>query len=332
MLITYFRSSSFNQFNLCQQLYFLDYVLGIPSGSNKRAEIGTIVHKALECLALAKLSQQKGRKTFDDEHFGRVKVRLDDDDFVWEMVDKSFEHYTHPDNTTHGFTKADYKECRELTEAVLKTPVFDPRKRTIIDAEPHFDFALDDKWAHYAYPNGLEGQLRLKGTIDLVAEIDKNTYEVIDWKTGQRKDWGTGQVKDFYKLSDDPQLRMYHLALHNMYPKVKHFVMSIYWIRDGGPFTLAYGPKDLDKTKEMLRNQFQKIQKTTRPRLKSESGQHWFCRYVCHYGKNAHPECTSGSSICQFLKRQTIQRGMPYVVDNYTKQGFTIDHYENPGA
>jgi ATP-dependent exoDNAse (exonuclease V) beta subunit len=220
-------------------------VLGIPSDSNKKAELGTIVHKVLECLALAKLAQQNKRKTFDDEHFGRVKIDLENESFVWKMLDKSFEHYTHPDNTIHGFTQGDYKQCRELVETVLKTPIFDPRRRTIVDAEPHFDFELEDDWAHYVYPNGPEGQLRLKGTIDLIAEVDKDTYEVIDWKTGQRKDWGTGQIKNFYKLSDDPQLRMYHLALHYMYPKVKQFIMSIYWIRDGGPFTLSYGPNDL---------------------------------------------------------------------------------------
>lgn len=332
MLITYFRSSSFNQFNLCQQSYFLDYVLGIPAPANKRAELGTIVHKVLECLALSKLAQQNGYKSFADEHFGRIKHDLDSDDFVWKLLDKSFEHYTHPDNTIHGFTAGDYKECRDKIQIVLDTQYFDPRKRIIVAAEPHFDFAIEEDWARYEYPNGMKGHLHIKGTIDLVTEVDKSTWEVIDWKTGQRKDWGTGQVKDFYKLCVDPQLRMYHLALHHMYPEIEQFVVSIFWIGNGGPFTLAYGPKDLIQTKEMLRNQFKKIQQTTRPRLKSASGQHWFCQRVCHYGKNTHPSCTSGDSICQFIKKQTIKYGMQHVVDKYTTKDFTIDHYENPGA
>ena len=43
---------------MCEQQYFLEYVLGYRSPSNKKADKGTIVHKVLEILAGIKLSQQ----------------------------------------------------------------------------------------------------------------------------------------------------------------------------------------------------------------------------------------------------------------------------------
>ena len=35
---------------MCEQQYFFDYVLGYKQPSNKKADKGTIVHKALEIL------------------------------------------------------------------------------------------------------------------------------------------------------------------------------------------------------------------------------------------------------------------------------------------
>ena len=71
MIITYFRSSSFNAYGMCPQQYFLSYVLGIPSPGGKKAEKGTVVHKVLECLAQGKKSEQDGIDTFEDDALGQ---------------------------------------------------------------------------------------------------------------------------------------------------------------------------------------------------------------------------------------------------------------------
>ena len=51
MLITYVRSSSYNNYSYCQMQYFITYVLGHQAESGKKAILGTIVHKVLEILA-----------------------------------------------------------------------------------------------------------------------------------------------------------------------------------------------------------------------------------------------------------------------------------------
>ena len=51
MLVTYIRSSSFNNYSFCQMQYFLTYTLGHQSTSGKKAQLGTIVHKVMEVLA-----------------------------------------------------------------------------------------------------------------------------------------------------------------------------------------------------------------------------------------------------------------------------------------
>jgi hypothetical protein len=98
--------------------------------------------------------------------------------------------------------------------------MFNPLNMTIVQPEQYFDFTIDEPWARYAYtlPDGrrLEGQLALKGTVDLIAEENPETLHYTDWKTGMRKDWATGKPKDWKKLRDDPQLRLYHYALSRL--------------------------------------------------------------------------------------------------------------------
>ena len=70
MIITYLRSSSYTTYDFCAHQYFLEYVLGIDSLSNKKAEKGTIVHKTLEVLAHETLARQQKQKTYVDDVVG----------------------------------------------------------------------------------------------------------------------------------------------------------------------------------------------------------------------------------------------------------------------
>lgn len=333
MIITYFRSSSYNTFSICQQQYFLNYCLGIPQVTGQKAEMGTIVHKVMECLAKAKESVQNGQKTIDDEHFGSMTIPKDlfDQHFVEYLLQLSFEHYSDPNRTAHTYDHTHFQFCKKSVHKVLNEEWFDPRKRDVIGVEPFFNIPIEEDWAHYDY-DGVQGQLHIMGTIDLITRAKQNVGEVIDWKTGQCKDWATDTPKDFKKLCGDPQLRIYHLALAKLYPEIEHWAMSIHFINAGGAFTLSYGQDDIRKTLDMLRKRFTQIQKTTRPVLKSNTNKHWFCKYVCDYGKCVHPQDVEGRTICRFIKDELVSKGMDAVVDKYTHGNFDVNFYQNPGA
>jgi len=51
MIVTYIRSSSYNNYDYCQMQYFITYCLGHRSASGKKAQLGTVVHKVMEVLA-----------------------------------------------------------------------------------------------------------------------------------------------------------------------------------------------------------------------------------------------------------------------------------------
>jgi hypothetical protein len=346
MLITYFRSSSYNEWGLCQQQYFLDYVLGIPQDSNKKAEMGTIFHKVMECLARANMAvrdwQPGELRLFTDTQLGPIPVddkTLHTPQFVDRVFNAVYTHYTFPGASIHTFTQSDKRTiygwvCNTLEKY---NGLFDPRKRDIVATEPHFDFAIEEPWAHYEFLDPItnqpiEGQLHIKGTVDLITRVQPDMYEIVDWKSGQRKDWGTGQEKDFNKLSIDPQLRMYHYAVHRMYPDVKQIVMTINFVRpdQGGPFTMAYGPEDQAATLEMLRERFEKIKASTRPTLRSPNCSDWFCTRVCSYGKNRHPKDPT-KNICQYIKQKIIKVGINEVIRSETATNHHVGNYSNPG-
>ena len=190
MIVTYIRSSSYNNYDYCQMQYFITYVLGHYADSGKKAELGTIVHKTLEVLAALKKATQelKPRQKYleiEDDAIG--KYRIDKsllllDETVNDILEKSFASYT--SQSKHAWTKGDKNECAKLVWNTLKFNggQFDPRNRDIIDPEPHFDIPIEEDQAKFTYEidgKTVNGQLAIKGTIDLVTKVSDDTIEVV---------------------------------------------------------------------------------------------------------------------------------------------------------
>jgi len=342
LIITYFRSSSYNQYSMCPQAYYLTYVLGHQSPSGVAAEKGTIVHKVMECLASAKLAHQEGHVDFTDDALGYFEVGdheyIYSDKFVDDLIESSYTYYT--SKSPHKYTNRHLKECTKWSyEAITHcNAAFDPRNRNVVSPEGAFDFEIDEPWAKYDYnlPDGtnLSGNLSMKGTIDLITEVRPKVYEVIDWKTGRRLDWATGKEKNFKRLTTDPQLRIYHYALSKMYPDVDQFIMTIYFIKDGGPYTLAFTKDDLSDTMEMLKKRFEEIKASNRPRLIKS----WKCTKFCHFGKTTHesgdidPATGSPYTICEYVANKIRKKGINASIIEDISENHTFDHYHAPGS
>jgi len=341
MLCTYIRSSSYNNYAYCQMQYFITYVLGHLSTSGKKADAGTIVHKVMECLAVLKKYQQDHPDhkllRLNDDAIGKLETPVDNlltDIFVEELLDRSFESYT--EKSAHDWTKGDRRDCLKLCHMALRfnKGQYDPRFRNVVDPEPHFDIPIEEDWAKYTYTDPksgktLEGTLAIKGTIDLVTEVSPDTIEVVDWKTGRRLDWASGEEKDYAKLCDDAQLLLYHYAISKLYPQYKHTIMSIFFIKDGGPFSMAFDKDDHTRFLKMLRSRYEAIIKNDRPRPISLDRSNWKCTKLCHYFKNKWPGTTT--SICQHVEGHLKENGMQDTLVQLTKPGHSVGHYEAPG-
>jgi len=338
MIITYLRSSSYGTHNMCEQQYFIEYNLGLRSPSNQKANKGTIVHKVMEILADISVAVSKGQPTIEDEICGEINVF---DHNVEKITDQVYEYYTSR-FIHHQWKPLDLKHCKKWVEKTITVQNcnFDPRNQNIIQPEQRFDIEIKKPWAHYKYSEDLEGYLAIKGTIDLIAQPNPNTIEIIDYKTGKRLDWATGEEKTFKKLEKDPQLRMYHYAASVLYPEIEHVIVSIYFINDGGIFSMNYNKSQIHETEDMIRRKFQEIKSCTRPRLNKT----WKCSKLCHFGKNYFPnpeiEYRDGQrtphglpmTICEEIKYSIDLLGMKGTVDKYQQEGYNVGKYKAPGT
>lgn len=332
---------------MCEQQYFIEYVLGHRSPSNKKADKGTIVHKVLEILAVMKQASQNKEKIIVDDIFGEInlsKQDMFDAIFIHELIDKIYEYYT-SQFTHHEWEIKDKKDCIKWVNQALtyNNRMFDPRHRHIVQPEQKFDIIINKPWAKYEFDTKdgkLEGNLGIKGTIDLITKIQDDTFEIIDWKTGRRLDWATGQEKTFAKLQQDPQLRMYHYAVSILYPEIDHIIVSINFINDGGAFSVCFDKSDLAQTEDMLRQKFEIIKSTQKPRLNKT----WKCNKLCHFGKtsfdNGLIEYRNGMKTnigeamckCEQIKHDTDLHGLNFVVDKYTHAKHNVSKYKEPGS
>lgn len=330
---------------MCEMQYFIEYVLGWRSPSNQKADKGTICHKVLEILAGIKLAQQNSKLIYNDDILGDIKIDQYDLDHIIERIYTYYsEIFKH-----HQWSAKDFKDCRAWTYKALtdNNGNFDPRTRNIIKPEQHFDIVIDKPWAHYKYETKdgvIEGNLAIKGTIDLLTRVNDTTIEMIDWKTGKRLDWATGQEKTLEKLYKDPQLKMYHYAINTLYPDYDHVIASINFINDGGAFSICFDKSDLKDTENMIRQKFETIKNSKRP-MQNKS---WKCNKLCHFGKTTfdntsilpiveyreNQTCQMGNTMtkCEQIKHDVDLKGIKLVVDEYTAQGYSVGKYKAPGS
>lgn len=311
MIITYVRSSSYGTHEMCPQQYYLQYVIGLESPANKAAEKGNVVHKVLEGLACQKLAIQNGEENiYDPECFKDYTIDTGIDD----LFTISYGYHKH--KSANKWMPADERDCRKWIQDTLdfKDGMFNPLKRKIVAAEQHFDIIIDQDWAKYNYelPDGtrIEGQLGIKGTTDLLTDVGHGVIEMVDWKTGSRVNWakrdrfGQPIEKDYGMLCKDPQLLIYFYAITKMFPEYKQVMVTIFFCKDGGPYTICFEPEDLLKTEEILRAKFEEIRDTQIPKLNVGKQ----CTQFCYFGKNQWQD--TGKTICQHFKDEVELYGI----------------------
>ena len=363
--------------------YYMNYVLGLPRSTSKKATQGTIVHKVMEVLAQCKKTMQNLEETpiacdkptpyrIDDEHIGIIEWFHDDflkpyplsndeidainktrvskykykhdakipygtihygQSMVEDIFERCFAYYSQDD-----WAPVDRKDCVNWTWMALeyKNGIFDPRQRQIIAAEPQFEYVIDKPWANYNWrlPSGekISGKLGIKGTIDLITEVGEGIIEIVDFKTGQRLDWGSkkdNDIKTYVKLCDDFQLMLYCYAAKRLYPHAKQIIVSIFYIRDGGPYTICMDDTTTQKVEELLQQRFQEISVCNHPQMLDHSQKHFKCTRICDYFKAQSPN--GKTNMCRFIYDKIREKGIDWVTDNYTEENFNVGYYQEPG-
>ena len=328
MYSTYLRSSSYNKYDWCEQAFFGEYVLGHKGGSNQKAEMGNVFHKVFECLALIKIGRDKNLPHIDIEDIGVVNTQ---DYHLPTLIDKSYQYYVR--QSKHDWTDTHYKDIVKWVDKALeyRNGLCNPLNLDIVDVEKSFDIEIKADWAKYDFTlkgKQYKGNFKIKGNIDLITRYSDGLIQITDYKTGRRINWGSDlNEKDYKKFENDPQLKIYYYALANLYPK-DDIIISIYYVNDGGIFSIPFDRSQLPEIEDMLRKRFLAIQNNKKPKLLSASRSHWKCKKLCAFSK----EFKDGKCLCELLSEELKINSIDKVTEEYTKDGFDISAYGSGGG
>jgi len=223
----------------------------------------------------------------------------------------------------YDIKNADLNFCKKTLNKVIEGP-YNPLKLNVLDVEKRFQIPMKSEGFSFDYYDILNkshksGFYELRGTSDLVTEIDKDTLEIIDWKTGSRKDWNTGVLKDYEYLSEkDIQLRMYDLAMSLVYPQYKTRLLTIHFINDGGPFTVTFDDAKRKETLDIIKNKINIKENWLPTRLKETNPKdsRWKCKNVCFFGKT---KTSSGSCYCDSIHSFMMHNGIEKTMEGVSK-------------
>jgi len=277
-------ASAIKLFDKCNFAYFLRYVLRRSIAAGKAAMQGKIVHKAVEMIAKLHL---KG-KTIDTE---RVL------EWAWDRCLRESPDVDIRKTTSRG-EAADYKKCRNALEGILDSD-YNPRKLKILGIEKWFSIEMPGpEWANR---NGQ--QLTVRGFIDLVHEIDENTIEIVDWKTGAVADISSKEIIDSDRVAAEIQAQLYFLAACLIYPEYKNIIITFYYTTDQLPRTVYFDLTDTCRILERLLGFFTTVQKTVCVRRNRT----WQCK-MCEFNKG---------DLCTNVWADFCTAGEKFVLEKY---------------
>jgi len=339
MEIKFLRSSSYNQFEYCQMSYYITYNLGIRSRNTIKTNYGTVTHKVLEGFANCKKTIQDNPKkkdlSFKDEEMGILNFNEDSimsEDFVKELTDKSYEYYRINNPHLDHNVKKDYKFCRSMVDVVINhnDGQYDPRKQNIVATEPLFSIPIDEEWAKFDY-NGELYQLEVKGSIDLITEINKDTAQITDWKTSAtRKNWATGETKEEKDFYNDFQLLLYSFSAHKMYPQYSQFIPTIYFIQAGGPYSLCFDESHKKKVLSKMKDRLYEILKCKLPKPINKWRSDFRCTRLCQFYKDNWPG--TETRICNYVEDHIKLYGIDKTSVELKEKNHSVSHYQAPGS
>lgn len=202
----------------------------------------------------------------------------------------------------------------------LNDGMFSPLNRTVIAPEQYFDIEIREPWAYYNYIDPftnerIDGYLAIKGTIDLLTEIDENTLEYLDWKSGRRWNWAKDKEKDYDDLLNDSQLLIYFYALDKLFPQYRTKIVTIFFAQEKKPFTIPFTKRDVNKALEMIKKRFLEIKNNIKPlRILDDRSKAWKCKSFCAHYKKIMP---NGQNECDFYNKELQQLGIDKVIKKY---------------
>jgi len=285
MKIHSISASKIKTYKLCHFKYYLEYHLALDTGVSFAAEQGSMVHIILEKFGEAKRDGIE-HPTIESTWYDEVLYAYREEE-LWKLSDKALNRDKACDSCGYykdgncfvagksidkfaGCPKNEFDDAIWLVEKVINDKSLqNPLNKTVLDVEQWFDIKIQDG----------DETIPVIGLIDIVTELDKDTIEIVDYKSGN-------YTQSYKECIKDPQLLIYHLATRRSYKDYKNILITIYYLRKK-PLTLAFSPQDEKATENALKKYWYEIKADNSPKRRCDrmDGSIEFdhvCKYMCN--------------------------------------------------
>lgn len=250
MKIKHSSASSVKCWEQCQFKWCLQYNMEprINLKQTYAADLGTHMHGVFEKIAKGELTKNnwlQWSKATQHKLYDLAKEKYPDCDCIKERVEL---------------------DCIEIFNFLFKRdPIFNPLENPLIkilDSEKKFEYNIGN-------------EVRIKGFMDLVIELDNETLEIVDWKTGK-------SAMSFEKALKDIQVLMYYMAARHLYPQYKYVIITLDYLRHK-PVSLPLDDNCCKRCKRILFTTLRQIRTCKKPQRWQEPI--WVCKCFCDRGK-----------------------------------------------
>ncbi len=211
--INTFSYTQLDTFKSCPLRYKYQYVIKIPTSLNTAASFGQSIHKTLQIFY----------KNFKENKDISLKDLISYLKICWIPI---------------GYSSRSYEnKMKKEGEEILKNYYenFHNNNLFVLDLEKNFKIKI--------------GNIFINGIIDRVDYVDKNTIEVIDYKTGKLPD-----KKDIDK---NLQMAIYAIASTDkgLYDKkLNNILLTLYYLQENKKISVLKNDEDITKAKEEILN------------------------------------------------------------------------------
>lgn len=288
MKLTKLSASRIKTYKMCPFKYYLQYERKIDSPPNFGALQGSAVHEVLEGLAKPRCQNPQEKDEIIDKintkNWKKYLAKKYRDDKIWTYDKKAKAkacdgcRYNKNENCAiakisvndiQKCPKRGFEDAVDLVYQIIKDkgPV-SPFNKKILDVERYFDIEIKDG----------EDIFSVCGYFDIVSEIDDETVEIMDYKTGS---W----IQPYHDCKRDPQFLIYHLAATVLYPEYSTILVTPYYMRKDA-LTLVFDKKDDQRTIKALVKYWHFITNDRCPKRRCDKRNgvvnfDWKCKALC---------------------------------------------------
>lgn len=239
-------ASRLKVFLKCRWQYYVKYKLKLPDPGNDKSVLGTIIHLIYQCITDP---TKKNRSQYVDHAIASGGLH--------PVIEKLYKKLY----SKHAFAKDLYDTGVKLLLNGLIYG-FEPNAK-VLETEYNFEFDIGEGISTY-------------GFIDKIQELDADTLEVRDYKSG-------APVKP-EDLVDDVQAIIYLHAVMQKYPKYKFYLFTFHFLKNKKCVTVTKSIEEIETFIEFLRTQAPLMRAVTKDNANCTRG--FWCNFCYAKGPN----------------------------------------------